>query len=318
MAKQIFAFIVVLRALSALIITNSHYNHIYPLEIIANGGLLGDVLFFAISGFCIANVPTNFAAWFRKRFIRIYCPVWIITLIYFGIGVYSASTLWEGVKLFLWPTYYHFVGSIILLYIPFYWICRGGLSRKKYFVASGILLAIQVAIYLTIYDTSYYHIDKVREPMIWFLFLQSMLLGAYFRINANNIQKVKREGMVFLLFGILVLYFVSKMLFAKDNQYSEYQLINQVILFGVLFLFFKVFMSLERAFQKMPRKLHSVARFLADHTLEIYLVQYVIIAKMNYGPFPVNWVIVSLSIMVAAVVLRYVSQFVLNRITKHE
>ena len=168
------------------------------------------------------------------------------------------------------------------------------------------------------YDTSYYHIDKVREPMIWFLFLQSMLLGAYFRINANNIQKVKREGMVFLLFGTLVLYFVSKMLFAKDNQYSEYQLINQVILFGVLFLFFKVFMSLERAFQKMPRKLHSVARFLADHTLEIYLVQYVIIAKMNYGPFPVNWVIVSLSIMVAAVVLRYVSQFVLNRITKYE
>ena len=121
-----------------------------------------------------------------------------------------------------------------------------------------------------------------------------------------------------LLLGGLILYFVSKMLFVRNNQYSEYQLLNQLVLFGVLFLFFKVFMSLERTFQKMPRKLHSVAKFLADHTLEIYLVQYVIIAKMNYGPFPINWIIVSLSIMVAAIVLRYVSQFVLNRITKHE
>ena len=163
MAKQFFVFIVVLRALSALIITNSHYNNIYPLEIIANGGLLGDVFFFAISGFCIANVSLNFGRWFQKRFIRIYCPVWIITLIYFGIGVYTANTLWEGIKLFLWPTYYHFVGSIILLYIPFYWICRKGLSQKKYFVVSGGLLLAQVIIYFTVYDTTYYHIDQKTQ-----------------------------------------------------------------------------------------------------------------------------------------------------------
>ena len=315
MAKQFFVFIVVLRALSALIITNSHYNNIYPLEIIANGGLLGDVFFFAISGFCIANVSLNFGRWFQKRFIRIYCPVWIITLIYFGIGVYTANTLWEGIKLFLWPTYYHFVGSIILLYIPFYWICRKGLSQKKYFVVSGGLLFAQVIIYFTVYDTTYYHIDKVREPMIWFLFLQSMLLGAYFRVNANKIQKIKNGGA--FLFISLILYFVSKMLFVKYSQYSEYQLLNQIILFGVLFLFFRVFMAFERRFSKMPRKLNWLARFLADHTLEIYLVQYVIIAKLDYGPFPVNWIVVSAAIIISAAILRYMSQFILNRMVKN-
>lgn len=56
---QTFIFIIVLRALSALIITNSHYNNIYPLEIIANGGLLGDVLFFAISGFAFPSPDKN-------------------------------------------------------------------------------------------------------------------------------------------------------------------------------------------------------------------------------------------------------------------
>ena len=107
------------------------------------------------------------------------------------------------------------------------------------------------------------------------------------------------------------------MLFVKYAQYSEYQLLNQIILFGVLFLFFRVFMTLERRFSKMLRWLHGIAKFLADHTLEIYLVQYVIIAKLNYGPFPVNWFIVSAAIIISATIVRYVSQLILNRITKN-
>lgn len=40
-------FIVFLRFLAACLITNAHYTGgIYPTEIIANGGLLGDVIFF--------------------------------------------------------------------------------------------------------------------------------------------------------------------------------------------------------------------------------------------------------------------------------
>lgn len=49
-------YITVLRALAAMLITNAHYNNVYPIEIIANGGLLGDVIFFAVSGFCLYNI----------------------------------------------------------------------------------------------------------------------------------------------------------------------------------------------------------------------------------------------------------------------
>ncbi len=48
--SQKITFIVYLRALAACLITNCHYEVIYPLKIFANGGLLGDVLFFAVSG----------------------------------------------------------------------------------------------------------------------------------------------------------------------------------------------------------------------------------------------------------------------------
>ena len=53
-------YITLLRALSAMIITNAHYTGIYPTDLIANGGLLGDVIFFAVSGFCLANIRLNF------------------------------------------------------------------------------------------------------------------------------------------------------------------------------------------------------------------------------------------------------------------
>ncbi len=42
-------FVTVLRALAAMIITNAHYVGVYPTDLIANGGLLGDVIFFCMS-----------------------------------------------------------------------------------------------------------------------------------------------------------------------------------------------------------------------------------------------------------------------------
>lgn len=38
-------YITFLKALAACLITNAHYTGIYPTDLIANGGLLGDVFF---------------------------------------------------------------------------------------------------------------------------------------------------------------------------------------------------------------------------------------------------------------------------------
>ena len=84
--KKMIFFITVLRALAACLITNAHYTGIYPIEIIANGGLIGDVLFFAVSGYCLYNVkyelsPKGFALWYGKRLWRVYPPVILMTFI---------------------------------------------------------------------------------------------------------------------------------------------------------------------------------------------------------------------------------------------
>ena len=316
MGKQFFVFIVVLRALSAMIITNAHYTHVYPMEIFANGGLLGDVLFFSISGFCLAHINTSFGSWFKRRSIRVYTPTLIATIIFVMIGAYPVPSVWDGLKIFIWPTNYHFVGSIILLYIPFYFICSKVELTTSYFIKTSLVLfMIQSFLYLVVYDRSFYHIDNVREPMIEFLFIQSMLLGAYYR-KVTEGESLKNSIVVISGGGLLMIsYFISKVAFSKIASISEWQILNQVILFFLLWFIFRIFYSMETSLKKMPVFFEKLFKYLADRTLEIYLVQYVIIPKTDsLVQWPFNWFIVTGTILVTAHVLHWMSQKLLMKI----
>lgn len=187
MMKQFFLFIVLMRALAAIIITNAHYTGVYPTDLIANGGLLGDVMFFAVSGFCLANTSGSFHRWYLRRFIRVYIPSWLMTIIYMALGAYVVTNVQDIVNFFVWPTHWHFVASIILLYVPLFFVSKYvEMNRKNYGIMATGLFVLQLILYLTVYDYSYYHIDKVREPMIEFLFFQSMLLGLHYRWRCHH------------------------------------------------------------------------------------------------------------------------------------
>lgn len=118
-------FVTFLRALAALIITNAHYTGVYPYDIIANGGLLGDVIFFAVSGFCLYNVKMSFGKWYLRRILRVYPAPLIVTVVYMILGYYArVDSFSDFVKVFIYPTNYHFVASIIILYIPVYFVLK--------------------------------------------------------------------------------------------------------------------------------------------------------------------------------------------------
>ena len=318
--KPYFFFITLLRALAAVVITNAHYTGIYPSDIIANGGLLGDVIFFSVSGFCLANPKMRFGKWYLKRLWRIYAVVWVITIVYVLLGAYEVNNWVDVLKWFVHPTKYHFVASITLLYIPLYFVARYVKLTKKNFVLLSLgLLAAQLALYFTIYDTTYYHIDTVREPMIEFLFFQSMLLGLFFRTeysehavsNENKSWGGQNLTLWLLLFILMGVYFASKLLFVKKASLSEWQILNQVVLFITLICLFNRAYSIEDKLKKWSeKKSWKIVEFLSDHTLEIYCVQYVIIDKVrSLGlPFPLNWLLLTAMILLAATALRWVSQ----------
>ena len=315
-------FITFLRALAACLITNAHYTGIYPTDMIANGGLIGDVLFFAVSGYCLYNVKydlsaSGFGRWYGKRIWRVYPPVLIMTGIYMIFGCYSLSEhnalWWYG-----YPTYYHFVASIIVLYIPFFFIMKIGVLKDN---IPKIMIAIAFAwliVYFTVYDKTHYHIDTVREPMIRFLFMESMLLGAWFRQNDKKLRNSFKP--VYPIISVIAFgaYFASKLLFSRRQSLSSLQFINQIMIFVLLFFVFKTFCGLDSKLEKMPEKLKKVIGFLSKLTLEIYVVQYVLIDAIRQRGlfFPLNWLCITASIIVSAFLLHTVCDIMYKTVDK--
>jgi peptidoglycan/LPS O-acetylase OafA/YrhL len=277
---------------------------------IANGGLIGDVIFFAVSGYCLYNVKGNFIKWYGKRLIRCYLPVWVITAVYMLLGAYSLESN-NAFWWYLYPTAFHFVSSIVALYIPFFIIMKCGALRKRIpWIMLGIAV-VYLAVYLFAYDKSYYHIDTVREPMILFLFMESMLLGAWFR---QSDEKLRNRFSWWQIGGVAVFfaaYFASKILFSGCASLSQLQVINQALIFALLYCILRLFAGLDSKLEKLPGPVGCCIRFLAEITLEIYVVQSVLINWIRpLLGFPVNWLALTASIVLAAAVLHYVCEWI--------
>ena len=306
------AFIVFLRALAACIITNAHYVGVYPNDIIASGGLIGDVLFFAVSGYCLYNIKyplgfKGFIRWYGRRVWRIFPPVVIITAVYMLVGFYKLGH-YDLVWWYLYPTAYHFVVSILLLYIPYFFIINIEALKSRLPLVMLAVFAAYLILYFTVYDKSAYHIDNVREPMIRFIYFESMLLGAWFR---RNDEKYRGRFSPILPIAALLFagaYFALKMLFTKRPEAGSFQFAGQLAVFAVLFFTFRTFMGLDGRLSRAPKWVMKPVSFIAGAALEIYVVQSQLIIWINrFGiPFPLNWLVITAAILLAGFLLHAV------------
>ncbi len=300
-------FITCLRALAAIVITNSHYTGVYPTDLIANGGLLGDIVFFAVSGYCLFNVKGSFPKWYGKRIYRIYPPVIIITTIYLVTGAYDLNKF-SFLGWFIYPTNYHFIGSIIFLYILYYIVMKVQVLRNHLELVMFGVFIVWLSIYIFVYDKSYYHIDNVYEYIIRFLFFESMLLGAWFRKEDKKFRNTKHKVLLFLASVVTAsVYFASKILFVRFEKIAFLQILNPIAIFITLFFVFAFFSSVDSKLEQLPKALKAIIKFLSDITLEIYVVQVPIIAFIKpIGHFPLNWLAITVSIVVSAWLLHEV------------
>ena len=305
-------FITLLRALATCLITNAHYEGVYPTDLLANGGLLGDVLFFAVSGWCLYKIKENFPKWYGKRLLRCYLPIVIITAIYLLIGLYQFS-MHNFVWWFVYPTYYHFIASIVVLYVPYYVIMKVDFLKRNIPYIMGIIAVVAALVYVIFYNKSYYHIDTVREPMILFLYMEAMLMGALFREKDNAIRNRFSWWHVLGLAVSAVVYFASKLAFSKNLLPSQLQILNWAALFALLFFIFRLFAGLDGRLEGMPKWIKKTAEFLAERTLEIYAVQYALITIFrNVFGFPINWFVITAVIIAAAEILRLICKPVVD------
>lgn len=311
--KNRYEFINVLKVLAAILITNSHYTEIWPYSFMAFGGLLGDVLYFAISGFCLADIKESFPKWYLKRILRIYPILWIVNAIGVGVGYFKISSIKIFIELFIYPTYFHFIASIMVLYIFYYFIVKYVLEKTSFNTVMICLTGVYIAIYLLLYDKTYYHIDVVEEGMVRFLFLAAMLLGVYFRNYPIN----KKIGILQYaqVIGLFLLYLISKITFSRISEISVFQILNVVILYVLLQKIFRVAKANEDMIVNMRKCFKTLINFIGAMTLEIYLTQYIV--YYIYGDrmvFPVNFIVVSVSIIILSYLVHYLDKLLFDKI----
>lgn len=205
----------------------------------------------------------------------------------------------------------------MVLYIPFYFLLRWELLRKRLPLVMLAIAGAMLAYYLTLYDRSYLHIDDVRQLPVRALFLQSMLLGAWFRQQDGRFRDRCHwwhAVMAVLLLGadLVIRFFIT-----KHPQLSPVQLVIHLIRAGQLYFIFRLFAGLDSKLQKLPKAIIRIIRFLAGMTLEIYIVQGVLIDTLRplFG-FPLNWLVLTGSILLCAWLLHLVSSFLTDRILK--
>ena len=294
-----YQFIVFLRALACVLITNSHQEDVYPIRILASGGLLGDVIFFAISGYCLYSLTQqSFGKWYVKRLRRVYPPVWLTAGAFLLGGLYGTVEIKRVLELMIYPTHYHFVASILVLYVLFYFLVkfinRNPEQRvKRLLYAAAAVSVLYFVLFYTVYDNSFYHIDDVNNKMIWHLFMLSMMVGCHFRMNE---EKYLNKGGVLPWIATAVcavLYFGTKLGASRGIIPPQLQWVNQLMLLVLLVCLFRSVMGIEQKIRNIPKAVFAPIRTIADMAFELYLAQAVIIPTFNTGKdtFPYNFLI---------------------------
>ena len=118
----------ILKASGALLIINSHLELLYPQPWMSADGLLGNTLFFLITGYTLAGSiarrpDESLLAFLKQRLLRLYPAVWIVLLLLPPLPP-DLSSFAGAASSFIYPTQFTFVRTVIPLYPFLYLLLR--------------------------------------------------------------------------------------------------------------------------------------------------------------------------------------------------
>ena len=302
-----YSFIELLRAIAAMLITNSHFDGVYPWNI-SWGGCPGVALFFTISGFLLVSSAKkqDFFPWWSKKVIRLYIPLTIVNIITVIIGFRSASA-----SLFLFPIMINlwYVPCIAVLYIPYYFVLKKLSGGYRLCV-----ILLTVVAYTGLYCVRFRN-EFFVEPEIWFRALYgfiAMLIGSLIYDNKGS-KLIKSKRLLSLLMAVSMCggFLITKLLMNRVPILINLQFMTQV--FGVAFAAFMMLAGIgyeEEVKKLMGTMLGKPIGIISTCSLEIYLVQFAIIFYMKEIMFPINLIAIVLIVIGAAFVVHQVSNMI--------
>jgi peptidoglycan/LPS O-acetylase OafA/YrhL len=172
-----------LGALAAVLIINSHLESYYPLRWIAGDGLLGNSLFFLMSGYGIGcslrQSSVSSLQFFRARIARLYVPMYVC-LALFGLATLSDPTnnlVNAPFAVLVYPTPFQFISLITAFYVLAWLLAQFSvLMRLVVLVAS--ICGYLVALGWTFTHLSASNLSELPSFTHWFYYWLCFSVGA--------------------------------------------------------------------------------------------------------------------------------------------
>lgn len=277
-------FIYYIKTVAVLLIINSHLDNLYPSSALSIGGSLGNTLFFLVSGYLLSNrVNSGFGKWMLNRMFRIYPALWIISGLLFAIGYLKIASPIDFAFRMLFPYYtYWFVAAILIIYALVWFVNKSG-KIEWWIIGAGI---IYIVWYVGFMDITKWSIEGPCFFKYVFYFIVT-LMGILLRKNSTINDKLTKKGWILFTVCSTVLYLITRGAVAFVGWFAPYQFLVHIatFLFGVSF--FETLYSFEKDLS-CKRHLLKVVKVIGDSTLEIYLLNYGIIAFSKMFKFPIN------------------------------
>lgn len=328
---------VFLRFIAIILVINSHMDEFYPYAWLATGGAIGNSLFFMLSAYGLLmseqSYKQSFTEYYVKRVKRIYPAVWInivCLIIPITIFYYFTSPYWYEAMLaefnfgqpllflsviFYPPPAYWFLDALMLFYLLGFVFIKN-YTFKKLLVGFSLLLAVYVALYMRFSDYSSLVIESTLSfKMIFYAMV--FLSGIYFAsIDREIIYQGKRD--YFVLLALLLAIYGHKLLMLKGAA-GEFQFIEQMLIFPLLYYFIKISKSPFVLFQVMkPSVASGFISLVAAMTLELYMAHGPLRALLHpyLTRFPENVILYLLITFLISYGLYRLNQTLLPRISK--
>ncbi len=323
--KRLFAFDA-LKFTAMLLILNSHFDLLYPekLRAFATGGSWGNTIFFAVSGY-FTNMNDCFFPYLRKKVIRLYPSVIIFTLIslVFHLRDIEIQNVTDVITEFIWPTYYWFVGALVLFYILIYFLEKMNLVSSKFTVFTIVFVGAFLL----------YYVCLISKKNIWcmeqmgfgefegwlkiFSFFYIFALGYYLKKHNGICQKIGIYGSVCLVGFGGIGYMGYKLLLIKSCVPMCFQIFAPVFLnflaLGTLCLVLNCTRNAENE-RYIGENAEKIVTCLSSLSLEVYLVQFSVIHFFESYSFPLNIVIVVLVVFGLSYLLKSLSFYIVNKV----
>lgn len=206
--RQKEQFVIYLKAIACILITNSHCSNIYPISFLAVGGSFGNAIFFALSGYCLARIALPFGKWIKKRIVRLIPALILILLI-------SANVIEKWEYLFSLPASqiihfyinkYWFVFAILLYYPIFYIIFHSGEKAKR---CLQIYIIGYVIYYLFFLNTNVFSVElEGFSPFKVYFYFGIFVLGGILYQDQEKVKQSMRKYQKILIFLLFVATFM--------------------------------------------------------------------------------------------------------------